>query len=317
MASFSYGSTVEGTTNLARVSALCSIVGALVIHGGCGGKTTPASENQPAGAGTAESSSDEDEVPKDLVRLYLLADVTAVSPGQEFRLAARFDIEPSWHIYWTNPGEAGLPTTAAFDLPAGFVAEPVRYPGPVSFDGGEGIVSYGYEGLALLSSDVVAADSLSPGEKLAFSVKASWLACREMCIPGEAEALMSLDVASETVPSAPANAGMFEAHERALPEPRTDLDATWIAGEAPTLEITIPSATGAEYFPSKSEQVSLAGQLAVTSDSGVKLILSYKPTTDGSPATQALGVVRIDKNNNGSDSDKSSFHQLTLEMPKK
>ncbi len=257
----------------------------------------------PAAATSADSKQGEG-IPKNLVRLYLLADVTAVSPGQELRIAARFDIEPSWHIYWTNPGEAGIPTTVEFGLPPGFSAEPVRYPGPISFDGGEGIVSYGYQELTMLSTEVTAPLKLDSNQKLHFSATASWLACREMCIPGKAEVRMSLDVATQAVPSAPANETMFSAHEKRLPSANDKLVTEWKPGSPATLEVLIPGAQRVEYFPSVAEQSTLAGQLTIPENDGVKLILSFKNS-----APQVSGVLGIKSK------EQSTNHYVQLKAP--
>src|ERR1043165_6654702 len=32
-----------------------------------------------------------------------------VQPGKAFTLGIRLKIEPGWHTYWKNPGDAGLP----------------------------------------------------------------------------------------------------------------------------------------------------------------------------------------------------------------
>ena len=210
-----------------------------------------------------------------LVGLYLLSNVTTVSPGQEFRVAARFDIEPSWHIYWLNPGEAGLATQAVFAVPDGFgVGEP-RYPGPVRFDGGGGTTSYGYEELVVISAPVTAPDEFS--ERKRISVRANWLACREMCIPGEAESSMWIEPASAAIPSKPANAPMFDTHDLALPVPFDNQTGSiaWKPDQS-TVELLIKATDSAEYFPSPAEQTSLVGQLAVPVANDLRLILSYK-----------------------------------------
>jgi len=271
----------------------------------CGGQSPTTTTTTPSATTPADSK--REDIPKNLVRLYLLADVTAVSPGQELRIAARFDIEPSWHIYWTNPGEAGIPTTVEFGLPPGFSAEPIRYPGPVSFDGGEGIISYGYQELAMLSTEVTAPLKLNSNKKLHFSATASWLACREMCIPGKAEVRMSLDVATQAVPSAPANETMFAAHENRLPSSNDKLALEWKSGSPATLEVFIPSAQRVEYFPSVTEQSSLAGQLAIPENDGVKLILSFK----NSAPHQVTGVLGI----NNTDQRTIRYVQLTVPNP--
>src|SRR6478672_9135605 len=44
----------------------------------------------------------------DLVKASLLADTTAVQPGQPFKVGVLLKIAPQWHVYWQNPGEGGI-----------------------------------------------------------------------------------------------------------------------------------------------------------------------------------------------------------------
>ena len=53
-------------------------------------------------------------VQTDNVRAELLADVSAVKPGEPFWVGLRQTIRPKWHTYWKNPGESGLPTEIAW-----------------------------------------------------------------------------------------------------------------------------------------------------------------------------------------------------------
>jgi thiol:disulfide interchange protein DsbD len=259
---------------------------------GCGPKKAaeaPAADPEIASVGDEAS---EPEIPENLVRLYLLADVTAVSPGQELTVAARLDIEPSWHIYWINPGEAGLATAVEFTAPDGFEIGPTRYPGPVKFDGEGDVVSYGYKDLVLLSARVVAPDRIE-GE-IEIAAAASWLACREMCIEGSARTTTALAVASADRPSEPRHREVLARHEASLPRPLVELEgavATAAASPGPTLTIRVPGADRAEYFPSTGEQLAMAGQAAVPADGGVELLVSYR--TGITLPERAGGVIAV------------------------
>src|SRR5688500_19515152 len=90
----------------------------------------------------------------ELVQAQLLADVSAVKPGEEFTLGVLLKIKPKWHIYWKYPGDAGLPTTVKWKLPdASAAASPqpeLRFPLPVRFDQPGDVVGYGYKDEVLL-----------------------------------------------------------------------------------------------------------------------------------------------------------------------
>jgi DsbC/DsbD-like thiol-disulfide interchange protein len=100
-------------------------------------------------------------------------------------LGVRFDIEPGWHIYWKNPGGAGLATEVRWKLPGGLEAGPLQWPLPVHFTQSEGIPGYGYEGSVVLASEL----RLPAGHdasSAAVRAEVSWLACKEVCVLGGA-----------------------------------------------------------------------------------------------------------------------------------
>ena len=77
------------------------------------------------------------------VRAELLADASAIKPGEPFWVGLRQTIRPKWHTYWKNPGDSGLPTEITWKLPEGAKAEPIVWPRPHFFDL-SGVINYGY-----------------------------------------------------------------------------------------------------------------------------------------------------------------------------
>src|SRR5260370_41496714 len=59
-----------------------------------------------------------------------LSDTGSIQAGQEFRIGVLYRIEPGWHIYWKYPGDAGIPTTIAWQVPKGFVVHDLQWPIP-------------------------------------------------------------------------------------------------------------------------------------------------------------------------------------------
>ncbi len=154
--------------------------------------------------------------PADLVGAKLLADVSAVAGGKPFRLGVLLEMAEEWHVYWRNPGDAGLATEIDWTLPEGFTAGPLQWPIPKTFRQEGGITSYGYEGAVLLTAVVRPPEKLPPGRKLEFAAAADWLACKVQCIPGRSEAALTLEAAADP---APANADLFTAWRKRLPVP--------------------------------------------------------------------------------------------------
>lgn len=130
------------------------------------------------------------EEPK--VKAGFVASTSSIEPGSTFWLGVRFEIEDGWHIYWRNPGGAGLATAVDFELPAGWVAGSLQWPLPIAFDQSEGIPGYGYEGSVVLAAEVAVPidfDRAGPERLLA---EVSWLACKGVCVLGSAKLETSL-----------------------------------------------------------------------------------------------------------------------------
>ncbi len=160
------------------------------------------------------------DVPNDHpVKAQLLADVSGIHPGQTFTLGVLFDIQPGWHIYWQNPGDAGLATTVTFAPPEGFQLGKLQWPLPEKFIEPGSIITYGYTNRVLLMATVRAPDDLHPGSTVELRARAGWLCCRKICIPGQTALRLELPVGRSR--SSPHTA-LFTAWRSRLPRPITE-----------------------------------------------------------------------------------------------
>jgi DsbC/DsbD-like thiol-disulfide interchange protein/cytochrome c biogenesis protein CcdA len=129
---------------------------------------------------------------KSRIELRLLVDPTP-APGRVARVGVLFTLDPGWHLYWRNPGEAGLPTKLAFEVDGGQIG-PIAWPAPeVIRDADAGLTSYGYTGSVLLASDLVRLPEGGATRQL--RAAADFLICKDQCIPGEVELTRDLDQA--------------------------------------------------------------------------------------------------------------------------
>lgn len=128
----------------------------------------------------------------------LVADAGSVPPGGEFRAGVRFKLEPGWHIYGQDPGDAGMPTRVKWQLPDGVTAGPLEWPEPEKFVDPGNIVSYGYKEEVLLEAPIRAAASVPAGQPLTIRASVRWLSCREICEPGKADLALALKIKEAT-----------------------------------------------------------------------------------------------------------------------
>lgn len=135
------------------------------------------------------------------VEASLVADVDRAAPGVPFTLGVRFQMPEGWHIYWKHPGETGLSTEVAFEVP-GLQVGSLRWPFPETFRSPDGfITSYGYGGEVILFSEA----TLTPGaaaDSVPLQATANVLVCEVDCIPADLELTLAIPVGAEAVPDA-------------------------------------------------------------------------------------------------------------------
>ncbi len=127
------------------------------------------------------------------VDVTMLSAVSTIQPGKPFWVAVRLGISPGWHIYWKNPGNSGYPTSIDWKLPKGFTAGPIHWPYPERFEF-SGLVNYGYEGTAYLLVQITPPENIEPGRDVKLKAIVGWLVCKDVCMPGHAQAEMDLRV---------------------------------------------------------------------------------------------------------------------------
>ncbi|MGH7900271.1 MAG: protein-disulfide reductase DsbD domain-containing protein, partial [Thermodesulfobacteriota bacterium] len=136
----------------------------------------------------------------------LIASVKEIKPGDIFRVGVLFEIDPTWHISWKNPGDSGLPTSVSFSFPEGFTVGELEWPIPIVFKQPGGIVDYGYKGSILLLAEVKSSLKLSEATTININADVSWTSCSEICIPGKANLDLEIPLTDSSIK---ANAGEF------------------------------------------------------------------------------------------------------------
>ncbi len=119
-----------------------------------------------------------DEKPLQRAELLLLeSSSSAMTVGLHIGLA------PGWHLYWVNPGDAGLAPEVIWKLPAGYEAGPLRYPVPEKIVSGD-IVAYGFTNEALILCEIRFTSVEILKNPPAIACRLDWMACRESCVTG-------------------------------------------------------------------------------------------------------------------------------------
>jgi len=129
------------------------------------------------------------------VNVRMVADHNPIAPGDSIRIGLLFNVTSPWHLYWINPGDTGMPTRVDWTLPEGVEAGDLQFPPPKRYSSA-GMVDYTMDGEFLIWTTLTTRSSIKPDETLEVSALVSWLACNQICVPGEKTLSLELSVES-------------------------------------------------------------------------------------------------------------------------
>lgn len=141
-----------------------------------------------------------------------------VRPGDTFRVGVAFEIDPSWYIYWQNPGDAGIPTYIdwkADDVTFG----PLEWAAPSAFIQEEQ-ASYGYKHHVVLYSDATV--SKDAHDDILIQADIDYLACKDLCLPGYASLSRRIKVGEKTIHADERTRALMQESEKRVPRRAED-----------------------------------------------------------------------------------------------
>jgi thiol:disulfide interchange protein/DsbC/DsbD-like thiol-disulfide interchange protein len=234
---------------------------------------------------------------RNAIAASLVPESGVVVPGRTVTLALMMRPSRGWHGYWKNPGDSGIETKIAWDLPAGFTAGPIQYPVPgrliVS-----GLMNYVYErDYAQLVEMRVPAD-LAPGTRLPIRARVDYLACTdEICVPETANVAVDLEAGSK--PGAQADNARFDRFRQALPKPLGSEARFERAGNR--FRLAIPFPAGLElrepYFYPLTDGALTYAAAQTFSRSGDTLIVETDAPSSGRGLGSVEGVLKLSDGN--------------------
>jgi thiol:disulfide interchange protein DsbD len=173
------------------------------------------------------------------VEVELVSETGVLRAGQVNWLGLRMKHDEHWHSYWKNPGDAGVPTTIAWQLPAGYKAGGFEWPHPQRIQLGA-LASYGYEGEVLLPLQMFAPRDAKGGDTVHLQADARWLVCHDVCVPEQAHLELTLRVADKVLIAT--NAALFAQTRLKWPSavPGTSAAARAVARDATSAAANAP-----------------------------------------------------------------------------
>lgn len=184
-----------------------------------------------------------------------VAEANQPKPGETTNIALVMKPKPTWHGYWVNPGDAGIPTSLEWTLPDGVSVGELRYPVPETLNIA-GIMNYVYEGEYALLLPLTLDDSIAPGTILPLSAKAEWLACTdEVCVPESQTITLTVTAGDGTVDAALKD--QFNLWRARMPAPLGSEAQYSVNGETVRISIPLPDSVKLEdaYFFSETDSI--------------------------------------------------------------
>lgn len=125
--------------------------------------------------------------------IELVSSVASIRPGTPFTLAVHITVDPGWHTYWINGGDAGDELLVDWTLPDGFEAGPFQWPAPHLLPAPP-LMSYGYEGQVFVLVEITPPADATPDTEVELRGAADFQVCADVCLIGLADLAITLPV---------------------------------------------------------------------------------------------------------------------------
>lgn len=243
-------------------------------------------------------------------RVTLLLSATTAKPGDTILAGVDLQMDPGWHTYWKNPGEAGIPTAIKWDLPPGVTPGDIQWPLPHKLPPAD-VTTYGYLDEVMLIVPLKLSPDLKPGQPLNLQASLTWLECQDQCIPGKAKVSTTLNLGTETQPST--NATRITSWQQKVPGPLNpaewSLQAYWdkpaegdgrplvVTGKYQGIVTKSLHLDSVDFYPTANDTFAIqpATDLSTAPVNGFELRKTVKKYSGDWPQTIA-GVVTIQGN---------------------
>jgi len=236
------------------------------------------------------------EDPSPYSEATLIAETTTARPGDPLIVGLRIELDPGWHSYWINPGDAGQPASIEWDLPGGFGAGEIQWPYPHIIQE-PSVVSYGFDNELVLLTEIVTPRFMTTGFPVKFAAEAHWLVCENICLPATANLELEIEM-SEREPRIDSRwEQLFEQTRAKLPRSPDswDIDASQdaetVALHLSPANVSELSFEGAHFFSSERGVVSHGSPQTVSVENETVRISIQKSKYLRSPLSELTGVL--------------------------
>ena len=231
----------------------------------------------------------------------LIPEVRSMRPGDPFTVGLRITLDPGWHSYWLNPGDAGQPASITWEIPAGFRAGEIQWPFPRTVEEST-VTSYGYDGEFTLLTQISPPRFMTTGNAVRFAAEARWLVCNNICLPASADLEFELRLRDDQPVPASRWRSMFAETRSRLPIQADGWDmSAFLSDDSIVLEIAsmeMPDRLleGARFFASERGVIDHGAPQVFSNEDGIARIVLRKSRFLRLPFTRLKGVLVLGDN---------------------
>lgn len=231
---------------------------------------------------------------KQHAKLSLVSDKSSLVPGNSQWIGLSFELEPGWHIYWTNPGDSGEPPKVSWQLPEGIKAGDLQFPAPQRIPD-HGLMDYGYQGhVVLLSKLTVPAGATSKKAEIGADVR--YLICREVCVPGKEHLALTFS-GTESTKASP-DSDLIRSAMTNLPQPLPQGVDVSAVSNRDSFVLTVASKKKdfglvSDFFPAEPQKIENAAQPQVDRSAGVTRLHLKKSEQSKQSVSPLRGLIVV------------------------
>lgn len=236
------------------------------------------------------------------VKVDLVQEEETVQPGRPFWIALRLDLEKDWHVYWKNPGDAGIPLKVDWKLPEGFKMGSLQWPFPEKFTMAE-MVGFGYEDEVILLAQVIPPSQIDSLAKLDIKAQVNWLVCSDLtCQPGSGTADLQLALAKNRPVVRSDVTAIFEKARAKIPKSHVEVKTVRKQGivqlEVPSSQSQTEKISGIYFFPEQKDVIdhTIDPTVAASTKTPNKYLVNLKGSDEiGANSSYLKGVLVVHK----------------------
>jgi thiol:disulfide interchange protein DsbD len=235
--------------------------------------------------------------PETHAKIQLVSEEESIRPSAPFWVGILFQLEPSWHIYWQNPGDSGEPPKIEWQLPSGFHAGAIRWPQPIRL-GTASVRDYGYEGQVLLMASIKPPSNLSATSSIPIAATVKYVVCREICIPGKSVVTLSLPLSAQHAVEPSEWRELFKSTRAQFPKPPPSAWKVWTKSVGDYFILSVEGAGASsevKFFPLDRSVIENAALQTLDSDKNRLRLTLKKSEQLAKPVSTLRGVIVLDQ----------------------